>query len=113
MTGLVKPLTAMQVLNAKPREKPYKLFDGGRLFLQVSPAGGKHWKFKYRRADGKEAMSRPASRVKFFLSWWKGCLPCLRHLWRDYPCALMKSALCIPISLSASCVPLANSRVFT
>lgn len=56
MARLVKPLTAMQVLNTKPREKPYKLFDGGGLFLQVTPAGGKHWKFKYRRADGKEAI---------------------------------------------------------
>ena len=56
MARLIKPLTATQIQNAKPKDKPYKLFDGGGLFLQVTPAGGKHWKFKYRRNDGKEGM---------------------------------------------------------
>ncbi len=56
MARLIKPLTATQVQNAKPKDKPYKLFDGGGLFLQVTPAGGKHWKLKYRRNDGKEGM---------------------------------------------------------
>ena len=54
MARLVKPLTATQVQNAKPKEAAYKLFDGGGLFLQVTPAGGKHWKMKYRQANGKE-----------------------------------------------------------
>jgi len=31
----------MVVRNAKPKSSPYKLFDGGGLFLLVSPAGGK------------------------------------------------------------------------
>src|ERR1700677_1862667 len=39
--------------NAKPREKPYKLFDGGGLYLEVLPAGGKYWRLKYR-FGGKE-----------------------------------------------------------
>ncbi len=56
MARLVKPLTATQVQNAKPREAVYKLFDGGGLFLQVTPAGGKHWKMKYRQANGKEGL---------------------------------------------------------
>ena len=56
MARLVKPLTATQVQNAKPKESIYKLFDGGGLFLQVTPAGGKHWKLKYRRDDGKEGL---------------------------------------------------------
>jgi integrase len=34
----------------------YKLFDGGGLFLQVNPSGGKHWKMKYRKDDGKEGL---------------------------------------------------------
>ena len=38
MARLVKPLTATQVQNAKPKEAAYKLFDGGGLFLQVTPA---------------------------------------------------------------------------
>lgn len=56
MARLVKPLTATQVQNAKPKETIYKLFDGGGLFLQITPAGGKHWKLKYRRDDGKEGL---------------------------------------------------------
>jgi integrase len=34
----------------------YKMFDGGGLFLQVNPSGGKHWKMKYRKDDGKEGL---------------------------------------------------------
>ena len=56
MARLVKPLTAAQINNAKSRETSYKLFDGGGLFLQVTPAGGKHWKMKYRQANGKEGL---------------------------------------------------------
>jgi integrase len=53
---LIKPLTATQVNNAKPRPTMYKMFDGGGLFLQVNPSGGKHWKMKYRKDDGKEGL---------------------------------------------------------
>lgn len=56
MARLIKPLTATQVSNAKPKAKMYKLFDGGGLFLQVNPSGGKHWKMKYRKNDGKESL---------------------------------------------------------
>ena len=56
MARLVKPLTATQVNNAKPKATMYKLFDGGGLFLQVNPSGGKHWKMKYRKNDGKEGL---------------------------------------------------------
>lgn len=56
MARLIKPLTATQVQNAKPKEKMYKLFDGGGLFLQITPSGGKHWKMKYRQANGKEGL---------------------------------------------------------
>jgi integrase len=56
MARLVKPLTATQATNAKPKIKMYKMFDGGGLFLQVNPSGGKHWKMKYRKNDGKEGL---------------------------------------------------------
>ena len=46
-------LTDIAVRNAKPREKEYKLADGGGLYLLVSPAGGKLWRLKYR-VDGRE-----------------------------------------------------------
>lgn len=39
--------------NAKPKDKPYKLFDGGGMYLEVMPSGGKLWRLKYR-FGGKE-----------------------------------------------------------
>jgi len=47
------PLTDTAIRNAKPGEKPVKLFDERWLYLEVSPAGGKWWRLKYR-FDGKE-----------------------------------------------------------
>ena len=48
-------LNDRQIKNAKPAAKPYKLADGGGMFLQVTPAGGKLWRLKYR-IDGKEKL---------------------------------------------------------
>ena len=56
MAKLIKPLTATQVGNARPRATKYKIFDGGGLFLQVNPSGGKYWKMKYRKDNGKEGL---------------------------------------------------------
>lgn len=56
MARLIKPLTSTQINNAKPKTAIYKMFDGGGLFLQVNPSGGKHWKMKYRKDDGKESV---------------------------------------------------------
>lgn len=41
-------LSATTVFNAKPRNKVYKLFDGGGLHLQVKPSGYRCWKYDYR-----------------------------------------------------------------
>ena len=49
------PLNDRQIRNAKPAAKPYKLADGGGLYLAVTPAGGKSWRLKYR-IDGKEKL---------------------------------------------------------
>jgi hypothetical protein len=46
-------LTDVKVKNTKPIEKPFKLFDGGGLFLLVTPTGSKWWRLKYR-FSGKE-----------------------------------------------------------
>ncbi len=47
------PLTNTEIVNARPREKPYRLFDGRGLYLEVATSGGRWWRFKYR-FDGKE-----------------------------------------------------------
>ena len=41
------PLNDRQIKNAKPADKSYKLTDGGGLYLQITPAGGKLWRFDY------------------------------------------------------------------
>lgn len=46
-------LTHIACKNAEPREKAYKLTDGGGLYLYVMPNGSKYWHFKYSYA-GKE-----------------------------------------------------------
>jgi len=43
----------MKIQKAKAKDKPVTLFDGGGLFLMVTPSGGKLWRFKYR-FEGKE-----------------------------------------------------------
>ena len=48
MPKLVDPLTPLEVENAKPQEKEYKLSDGGGLYLLVTPSGGRLWRFNYR-----------------------------------------------------------------
>jgi integrase len=47
------PLSDTSIRSAKPAAKPQRLFDGGGLYLEVSPAGGKLWRLKYRHG-GKE-----------------------------------------------------------
>ncbi|CAG0994372.1 Prophage integrase IntA [Methylophilaceae bacterium] len=56
-------LTDTAVRKAKPNitpagkvtDKPYKMADGGGLYLQVQPGGGKWWRLKYR-FGGKEKL---------------------------------------------------------
>ena len=41
-------LTDTKVKNAKPQPKPYKLGDGGWLYLLVKPSGTRLWRMAYR-----------------------------------------------------------------
>lgn len=46
-------LSDQAVKKAKPKAKPYKMADGGGMYLEVMPSGSKYWRLKYRIA-GKE-----------------------------------------------------------
>ena len=46
-------LSNAQTQRAKPKTKNYRLYDERGLYLEISPAGGKHWRLKYR-FGGKE-----------------------------------------------------------
>ena len=50
-------LTHFDIKNAKPAEKPYKLFDGGGLYLLVQPSGNKFWRLKYRFLGTERVLS--------------------------------------------------------
>lgn len=48
------PLTALQCKNAKrPKDRATRLYDRDGLYLELSPAGGKLWRLKYR-FNGRE-----------------------------------------------------------
>ena len=51
------PITDTLIRNTKPTAKPQKLFDGGGLFLLVTPAGGKWWRLKYRYGGREKLLS--------------------------------------------------------
>jgi len=40
-------LTDTAIRNAKPGPKSRKIFDGAGLYLEITPAGGKWWRFRY------------------------------------------------------------------
>lgn len=57
MPKIVKPLTDIQPKTAKPKTKPYKLSDGGGLYLLVNPDGQKYWRMKYRFEGAERLMA--------------------------------------------------------
>lgn len=51
------PLSATAVKNAKPTHKTQRLFDSGGMYLEISPAGGKWWRWKYRYSGKEKRLS--------------------------------------------------------
>ena len=45
----IRPLTTIEVDKAKPKIKPYRLYDGGGLVLNIAVSGTKTWYFQYTR----------------------------------------------------------------
>jgi integrase len=50
-------LSPSQIKSAESRDKPYKLFDDGGLFLLVRPTGHCGWRFKYRVGGHEKLIS--------------------------------------------------------
>lgn len=50
-------LTETAIRNAKPLDKPRKLFDDRGLYLLVTPAGGYLWRMKYRFAGTEKLLA--------------------------------------------------------
>lgn len=50
-------LTDTGIKKAKATEKSYRMSDGGGLYLFVTPAGGKIWRWKYRHEGAEKLMT--------------------------------------------------------
>ncbi|HLX29035.1 MAG TPA: Arm DNA-binding domain-containing protein, partial [Casimicrobiaceae bacterium] len=51
------PLTDRAIRNAKPCDKPVRLFDGAGMYLEIAPSGGKWWRLKYRHGGKEKRLS--------------------------------------------------------
>jgi len=49
------PLTDVEIRRAKTKDKAYRMSDSGSLYLWVTPAGGKLWRWAYTH-EGKEKL---------------------------------------------------------
>lgn len=50
-------LTDDDVMCADSKNKPYKIYDGGGLYLLVNPNGSKWWRLKYRMNRKEKTLS--------------------------------------------------------
>ena len=53
LLGVKLKLDDEMIQSAEPKDKPYRLFDGLGLYIEVAPSGTKAWRLKYR-FQGKE-----------------------------------------------------------
>ena len=51
------PLTDTRVRNSKPMAKPYKLSDGGGMYLLIAPDGARYWRMDYRFAGKRRTLA--------------------------------------------------------
>ena len=50
-------LTDTRIRNAKPKPRPYKLSDGGGMYLLVKPDGARYWRIDYRFAEKRRTLA--------------------------------------------------------
>lgn len=50
-------LSAMKVNNAKPAERPYKIFDARGLYMIIMPSGARYWRVNYRFQKKQRTLS--------------------------------------------------------
>lgn len=57
MPKIATPLSVLEIKNAKPKERNYKLSDGKGLYLIVSTNGGKWWRLDYAIQGKRKTLS--------------------------------------------------------
>lgn len=56
MAKHIIPLTDSKCSSTKPKDKDYSLYDGNGLILFVRKTGTKVWRYKYKKANGKDGL---------------------------------------------------------
>src|SRR5690606_33702946 len=56
MAKHITPLSDSKCTSAKPLDKDYSLYDGNGLILFVRKTGTKVWRYKYKKANGKDGL---------------------------------------------------------
>src|ERR1700722_18595951 len=56
-TTLVNRLTNLIVMGVEPSNRPKRISDGRGMYLEISPAGGRLWRLKFRFAGKENCMS--------------------------------------------------------
>jgi integrase len=51
------PLTDTRIRNAKPTRKPFKLSDGGGMYLLITPDGARYWRLDYRFSGKRRTLA--------------------------------------------------------
>lgn len=57
MPKIATPLNVLEIKNAKPKERNYKLSDGKGLYMIVSTNGGKWWRLDYAMQGKRKPLS--------------------------------------------------------
>jgi integrase len=73
-------LTDTEIKRSKPAEKPYKLTDGGGLYIEVMPNGSKLWRYKYNFAGREKRLALGAYPVVTLAEAREGHLSAKRRL---------------------------------
>lgn len=93
MPKRIAPLTDIQVKNAKAKEKETTLFDGGGLYVKITPSGGKLWHLKYRyRGKDKKLCLGAYPAVSLADARQRNVSMTLRHLPCEFSVALFSSS---------------------
>jgi hypothetical protein len=61
-------LSDREIKRAKAKVKPYKLSDGGNMYLWVTPSGGKLWRWAFRY-EGKAKLMTFGRYPEVSLAW--------------------------------------------
>jgi hypothetical protein len=57
MPRSINKLTDLAIQNEKSKEKPFKISDGGGLFLPMQPDGGRYWRLAYLFAGKQKTLA--------------------------------------------------------